>query len=70
MTKNKQLTNVRNSGNDEAMRLTPIIPLSLEEALSYIADDEYVEITPQSIRLRKQYLNESARNLAAKTKRS
>lgn len=66
MTKNKQLTNVRNSGNDEAMRLTPIVPLSLEEALSYIGDDEYVEITPQSIRLRKQYLTESARSLAKK----
>lgn len=68
MTKNKQQTNVRNSGNDEAMRLTPIVPLSLEEALSYIGWDEYVEITPQSIRLRKQYLNESERNVASKRK--
>ncbi len=58
VTKNKKLTNVRASGTDEAMTLTPINPMSLEQALEYIADDELVEVTPTSIRLRKKLLNE------------
>ncbi|HMY81062.1 MAG TPA: translational GTPase TypA [Candidatus Absconditabacterales bacterium] len=66
LTVNKQLTNVRNSGNDEAMRLEPIVHMSLEEALGYIASDELVEITPKSIRMRKKYLTQSARDLAKK----
>lgn len=66
LTINKQLTNVRNSGNDEAMRIDPIIHLSLEDALGYIWPDELVEITPKSIRMRKKYLNDSARALAKK----
>ncbi len=61
LTKNKQQTNVRESGNDEAMRLEPIIPLTLEDSLAYIATDEYVEITPKNIRLRKIYLTDSER---------
>ncbi len=56
--KNKKLTNVRASGTDEAIRLTPITPMTLERALEYIGDDELVEITPKSIRLRKKYLTE------------
>lgn len=68
LLKNKQLTNVRESWNDEAMRLEPIRTLSLEDALSYIWTDEYVEITPKSIRLRKKYLTESARKNASKNK--
>ncbi len=56
--KNKKLTNVRASGTDEAIRLTPITPITLERALEYIDDDELVEITPTSIRLRKKYLTE------------
>mgnify|MGYP001611624446 CR=1 FL=1 len=56
--KNKKLTNVRASGTDEAIRLTPIQDMTLERALEYIGDDEYVEITPQFIRLRKKYLTE------------
>lgn len=68
LTVNKQLTNVRNSGNDEAMRIDPIIHMSLEEALGYIASDELVEITPKSIRMRKKYLTESARAIAKKVK--
>lgn len=56
--KNKKLTNVRASGTDEAIRLTPIQDMTLERALEYIGDDEYVEITPQNIRLRKKYLTE------------
>ena len=55
--KGKKLTNVRASGTDEAVRLTPHTQFSLEEAISYINDDELVEVTPQSIRLRKRYLN-------------
>lgn len=66
LTINKQLTNVRNSGNDEAMRIDPIIHLSLEDALGYIWPDELVEITPKTIRMRKKYLTESARWLAKK----
>lgn len=66
LTVNKQLTNVRNSGNDEAMRISPIIHLSLEDALGYIGQDELVEITPKNIRIRKKYLNAAARDNAKK----
>ncbi len=55
--KGKKLTNVRASGTDEAVRLTPHTKFSLEEAIAYINDDELVEVTPQSIRLRKRYLD-------------
>ena len=55
--KGKKLTNVRASGTDEAVRLTPHTQFSLEEAIAYINDDELVEVTPQSIRLRKRYLD-------------
>ncbi|MFA7717516.1 MAG: translational GTPase TypA [Candidatus Absconditabacterales bacterium] len=66
LTKNKQQTNVRESGNDEAMRLEPIIPLTLEDSLAYISTDEYVEITPKNIRLRKVYLTDSDRKKAGR----
>ena len=59
--KAKQLTNVRASGKDEAVRLTPPRRLTLEQAIAYIADDELVEVTPKSIRLRKAVLNPSFR---------
>ena len=59
--KGKQLTNVRASGTDEAVRLVPPIPLSLEYAVEFIADDELVEVTPKSIRIRKRYLKEHER---------
>ncbi len=59
--KGKKLTNVRTSGTDEAVRLTTPIKLTLESAVEFIDDDELVEITPKSIRLRKRYLNESDR---------
>ena len=55
--KGKKLTNVRASGTDEAVRLTPPIKMTLEKALAYIADDELVEVTPKSIRLRKAILD-------------
>lgn len=61
VTKNKKLTNVRASGTDEALRLVPPKLMSLEEAIDYISSDEYVEITPQNIRLRKKWLTETDR---------
>lgn len=61
VTKNKKLTNVRASGTDEALTLTPLIPMTLEKAIEYIKDDELVEITPKNIRLRKKWLNETDR---------
>ena len=62
----KQLTNVRASGTDEAVRLVPPIELSLEKAVEFIADDELVEITPKSIRIRKRHLTENERKRAAR----
>ena len=62
--KGKKLTNVRASGTDEAVRLTPPIRLTLEYAVEFIDDDELVEITPQSIRVRKRHLNEHDRKKA------
>ncbi len=59
--KKKQLTNTRSSSSDEALRLTPIQPLTLEEALEFISDDELVEVTPKSIRVRKRILDHSLR---------
>ena len=55
--KGKQLTNVRASGTDEAVRLTTPVTMSLEQAIAYIDDDELVEVTPNAIRLRKRYLD-------------
>jgi len=57
---------MRTGKNDENMTLAPIKTLSLEDALSYIGPDEYVEITPENIRIRKVYLTESARKQAKK----
>jgi len=65
--KGKQLTNVRASGTDEAVRLEPAIELTLEKAVEFIADDELVEITPKSIRLRKRHLKEHDRKRASRT---
>ncbi|UWG98128.1 translational GTPase TypA [Dehalobacter sp. DCM] len=61
VTRKKQLTNTRASGSDDALRLEPARLLGLEEALEYINDDEYVEITPINIRLRKRYLEKNTR---------
>ena len=66
LTKSKKLTNMRASGSDDKVRLAPPIKFSLEEALEYIQKDEYVEVTPKSIRLRKIMLNENDRKRAAK----
>jgi GTP-binding protein len=64
--KGKQLTNIRAAGKDEAVRLTPPRKMSLEQAIAYIEDDELVEITPKSIRLRKRFLNPEDRKRARK----
>ena len=66
-TKAKQLNNIRAAGNDENLLLTPPINLSLEQALEFIDDDELVEITPRSIRLRKTHLKESDRKRHGRT---
>ena len=60
-TKGKNLTNVRSSGNDEAINLVPPYELTIERGLEVMAEDEYLEITPASVRLRKQGLTESDR---------
>jgi GTP-binding protein len=65
--KGKQLTNIRAAGKDEAVRLTPPIRMTLEKAIAYIGDDELVEVTPKSIRLRKRELNPNMRKRSAKT---
>ena len=64
--KGKKLTNVRASGSDDAVRLTPHINFPLEEAIAYINDDELVEVTPESIRLRKRYLDPHERKRMSK----
>ncbi|MDA0986234.1 MAG: translational GTPase TypA [Bacteroidetes bacterium] len=66
--RSKQLTNMRASGSDEAVRLEPPQILTLEQAIEWISDDEYVEITPNTIRLRKKYLETNERNRASKKK--
>ena len=64
--KAKQLTNMRASGKDDAVLLTPPIRMTLERALSYISDDELVEVTPKSIRLRKAILDVHERKRASR----
>ncbi|WP_271947178.1 translational GTPase TypA [Ruegeria faecimaris] len=65
--KGKKLTNVRASGSDDAVRLTPHIQFSLEEAIAYIDDDELVEVTPNAIRLRKRFLDPHERKRMARS---
>ncbi len=66
LTKTKKLTNMRASGSDDKVKIAPAVKFSLEEALEYIQEDEYVEITPKSIRLRKIILDEKERNRSKK----
>jgi GTP-binding protein len=66
--KGKKLTNIRTTSKDEAVRLTPPIRMTLEKALAYIEDDELVEVTPKSIRLRKKLLDENERKKAERVK--
>ena len=63
-TKEKKLTNMRASGSDDIVRLVPPRPMSLEQALEFIADDECVEVTPHNVRLRKVVLDQSTRGRA------
>ena len=64
--KEKHLTNTRASGSDDALRLVPPLQMSLEQAIEFIQDDELVEITPKSIRLRKKTLNNKDREREAR----
>jgi len=66
--KGKKLTNIRTTSKDEAIRLTPPIRMTLERAIAYIQDDELVEVTPKSIRLRKRYLDSNDRKKAERQK--
>ena len=68
--KGKQLTNIRTTSKDEAVRLTPPIRMILEKALAYIQDDELVEVTPKSIRLRKKLLDPNERKRAERAQGS
>jgi GTP-binding protein len=68
--KTKKLTNMRASGSDEALKITPPRKLTLEQSLEFINDDELVEVTPKSIRIRKKILDETTRNREAKRKKS
>lgn len=68
--KGKQLTNIRSAGKDEAVRLTPPVRMTLEQALSYIGDDELVEVTPKSLRLRKSLLDTHERKRAMRAKQA
>ena len=66
VTREKHLTNIRAAGSDENIILTPPLDYTLEQALEFIEDDELVEVTPQSIRLRKKFLTENERKRAGK----
>jgi GTP-binding protein len=66
--KGKQLTNMRASGSDDAIKLTPAWELSIERGLEVMAEDEYLEITPENVRLRKQLLKETDRTKAGRKK--
>jgi GTP-binding protein len=68
-TKEKKLTNMRTSSSDDTVRLTPPRPMSLEQALEFIADDECVEVTPESVRLRKVMLDQSQRGRLRNSKK-
>jgi GTP-binding protein len=65
-TKAKQLTNMRTTSSDENIILKPARKMTLEQALEYIEEDELVEVTPQNIRLRKEFLTENARKKGSK----
>jgi len=69
-TKEKKLTNIRTHAHDEALRLTPPRPLTLESAIEFIAVDELVEVTPKSIRLRKLYLDPHERKRFEKSRKA
>ena len=66
--KGKQLTNIRSAGKDEAVKLTPPVKMTLDRALSWIQDDELVEVTPKNIRLRKTFLDPNDRKRSEKAR--
>jgi len=66
VTKSKKLTNMRAAGSDDKIQLAPPVVFTLEEALEYIKEDEYVEVTPKAIRIRKIVLDETERKRLAK----
>jgi GTP-binding protein len=66
-TRTKQLTNFRVSGKEDVIKITPPIELTLEYGVEFIEDDELVEITPKSVRLRKRHLTESERKRAGRS---
>lgn len=66
VTKGKQMSNVRASGTDDSVKIAPAIKFSLEQCMEYIQADEYIEVTPESIRLRKIYLTENERKMHSK----
>ena len=66
--KGKQLTNVRASGSDDAVKLVPPVKMSLEDMIAYISEDELVEVTPHSLRLRKRLLSANDRKKAERSK--
>ena len=66
MLRGKQLTNIRAAGADEAIRLIPPRLMILEEMITYISDDELVEVTPKSLRLRKKFLDSNSRKRMSK----
>ncbi len=66
-TKGKQLTNMRTSSSDGTIQLTPFTDLSLEQSIDFIEDDELLEVTPNSLRLRKRYLDANERKRNAKS---
>ncbi len=68
--KGKQLTNIRSAGKDENVLLTPPVKLTLEYAVEFIADDELVEVTPRTLRIRKRFLKEHERKRAERTERT
>ena len=68
--KGKQLTNIRTSSRDEAVRLTPPIRMTLEKAFAHIQDDELVEVTPKSVRLRKKLLDPNDRKKEERRKQA
>ena len=68
--KGKQLTNMRSSGNDEAIVLTPASKYSIEECLDFIEEDELVDVTPKAVRLRKKYLTKLERTRYLRSKQS
>ncbi len=67
-TKGKQLTNIRASGTDEAIRLIPPKELTLEDMITYVGEDELVEVTPKSLRLRKKLLDSNDRKRMGRSK--